>query len=235
MKDAEPGPMESEAIDKAVCSVDAPSRVMISIIGENSFNNELLANFLHEQTGIAYRCLFPDDLNTAIDHPADCISLIFLNCTGLAVQDLWSLLLKDRRFGCNNCLMVLDHVDSRWQIEQQAINCGVRGILYDHQDLELYPRAVRAILEGELWYPRKTLEECLTTDFAVPQMLKEQLLNLTLREREVLGLLASGLSNQDIARKLCVSRHTVKTHTYNIYKKINVTNRLHAMLWLSKI
>lgn len=229
-----PDSMESEVIDKSAGCAEAPSRALISIVGENSFNNELLANFLHEQTGIACRCLFLDDFKNAIDQSADDISLIFLNCTGLAVRDLWSLLLADRRLGCNHCLVVLDHVDSEWRIEQQAINCGVRGILYDHQDLELYPRAVHAILDGELWYPRKVLEECLLADFAVPQMFKEQLLSLTLREREVLGLLASGLNNQDIARKLCVSRHTVKTHTYNIYKKINVTNRLHAMLWLTK-
>jgi LuxR family transcriptional regulator, positive regulator of biofilm formation len=226
--------MKSEAVYKAVGCAEALSRVLISVVGKNAFNNELLANFLHEQTGIGCRCLFPDDFETAIDQSADRISLIFLNCTGMAVRDLWSLLLKDRSFSCNSRLIVLDHVDSQWRIELQAINCGVRGILYDQQDLELYPRAARAVLEGELWYPRKTLEECLMTDFAAPQMLNEQLLNLTLREREVLGLLASGLSNQDIATKLCVSRHTVKTHTYNIYKKINVTNRLHATLWLLK-
>lgn len=225
-------PMASEALDIAGGGAEAPSRALISIVGENPFNNELLANFLNEQTGISCRCLYLDDLKTAVEQSGYHIGLIFLNCTGLVVPDLWSLLLNDRGFGCNNCLIVLHHVDPEWRIEVQAINCGVRGILYKHQDLELYPRAVRAIIEGELWYPRKILEECLQADYIVPQMFKEQLLNLTQREREVLGLLASGMSNQNIARKLCVSHHTVKTHTYNIYKKINVTNRLHATLWL---
>ncbi len=225
--------MESETPEKVISQAEAELRVVIFIVGENSFNNELLANFLQDKTAMTCRCIFPEEFKTAVNQASGHIGLFFLNCTGMAVRNLWSLLHIERQYSCKQGLIVLDHVNSHWRIEQQAINCGVRGILYDHQDLELYPRAVRAILDGELWYPRKVLEERLRAGTSPLQMTKEQLLTLTMREREILGLLASGLSNQDIAQRLCVSRHTVKTHTYNIYKKINVTNRLHASRWLS--
>ena len=52
---------------------------------------------------------------------------------------------------------------------------------------------------------------------------------LTERELEVLGLLAKGLANKQIAAALGISEHTVKFHVSSIYQKLNVTNRTEAV------
>lgn len=58
----------------------------------------------------------------------------------------------------------------------------------------------------------------------------QQLSNpLTRREIEILGLLAPGLVNKEIAAKLCISPETVKKHSQHIYRKLNVSNRRHAV------
>lgn len=51
---------------------------------------------------------------------------------------------------------------------------------------------------------------------------------LTGRELEVLLYIVDGLSNKDIAEKLCITHHTVKAHLTNIFRKLGVENRTQA-------
>lgn len=53
---------------------------------------------------------------------------------------------------------------------------------------------------------------------------------LSMREREVLALLAGGLSNKELARRLNVSENTIKTHLANVYGKLGVEGRVQAVM-----
>ena len=53
---------------------------------------------------------------------------------------------------------------------------------------------------------------------------------LTAREREILGLMAAGMTNPQIAAQLVIGAGTVKTHTLNIYRKLEVANRTQAIV-----
>lgn len=57
----------------------------------------------------------------------------------------------------------------------------------------------------------------------------EDKLNLTNREREVLLLVCKGLSNEEIAKRLIVTTHTVKKHLANVYLKLGVIRRAQAI------
>jgi DNA-binding CsgD family transcriptional regulator len=54
-------------------------------------------------------------------------------------------------------------------------------------------------------------------------------LGITPREHEILGLIAEGLSNREIAEKLFVSENTVKTHSSRLFDKMSVNRRVHAI------
>lgn len=58
--------------------------------------------------------------------------------------------------------------------------------------------------------------------------------NLTSREKEVLALIAEGLINREIAKRLYISEKTVKNHVSNIFKKLNVTDRTQAAIYAYK-
>jgi len=56
--------------------------------------------------------------------------------------------------------------------------------------------------------------------------------SLTLREREILSLAGKGLSNAEIAERLSLSPHTIKSHIHNLLRKIGATNRAEAAFLL---
>jgi DNA-binding NarL/FixJ family response regulator len=64
----------------------------------------------------------------------------------------------------------------------------------------------------------------VATAFVVDSVRREKL-GVTPRELEILGLIAAGMSNREIAEKLCVSENTVKTHSSRLFDKLNARRR----------
>jgi len=90
---------------------------------------------------------------------------------------------------------------------------------------------IRKVLEGEYWIPRHLL--CDLVNYyrkGGEHHLRNQTL-LTVREQEIIRYLMTGASNTEIADSLFVSEHTIKSHLYNVFKKLNVKNRLQAVSW----
>lgn len=98
---------------------------------------------------------------------------------------------------------------------------GCAGVLaFDAADVTVR-RAVRAILEGELWMPRRVLSR-LALEGAGRQAGRK----LTRRESEILSLIRTGLSNQQIANRLFISRETVRWHIRSLYAKSSEARRM---------
>ena len=94
--------------------------------------------------------------------------------------------------------------------------------------------AVRVIASGEaLLAP--TVTRRLLADFVRsrpgPRHDAGALTSLTARESDTLALLAEGLSNAQIAARLVVSEHTVKTHVSNVFLKLALRDRVHAVIY----
>lgn len=107
----------------------------------------------------------------------------------------------------------------------------LRGIFYRHDNIELICKGILHIYQGHLWMSRSLTSQLI--EFYRQQQINtyKPAGNLTQREREIIGLMGSGATNQEIAERLFLSEHTVKSHIYNIFKKINVNNRTQAVNW----
>ena len=126
-------------------------------------------------------------------------------------------------------LLLLDTADE--EIEFQAIRSGGRGCVSNTSDLDTLVKAIGAVGRGEIWISRRVASRLISKLLQAETPDGATSNGLTPQEWKVLGLLAVGSRNKEIANRLSVSENTVKTHLYTIYRKINVDCRLAATLY----
>jgi len=108
----------------------------------------------------------------------------------------------------------------------EAIDAGASGfILKDAAPSELVG-AIRSAARGEAPLDPRVARAVMSR-----RQENQPLQEMTAREREVLALVAAGLSNKLIARRLGITEATVKAHLTHIYRRIGVDSRVQAALW----
>ena len=121
--------------------------------------------------------------------------------------------------------------------ELEVLRRGAKGYSGPVESEQLF-KMVDKVQEGEVWAGRKTIGALLdeyqsaTNDSATREhaVSARDLQRLTSRERQILGLLADGLSNKEIANALSVSVSTIKAHLTKIFRKLGQSDRVRLAL-----
>jgi len=106
-----------------------------------------------------------------------------------------------------------------------ALRAGARGLVFKRFAIETLMTAIHAVMEGHVWLP-PALQAEITTRLREPAGV-----SLTRREREIVRHVALGLRNAEVAKRLCVSEGTVKTHLNNIFQKLGLRDRVELALY----
>ena len=207
--------------------------VEVHIVGPNILQNDLLKSYLENEMAVC--CRYHGQLMQLSMTTGEFGTrrMIMIDCDARESIDPWSEFELNQFTLSNPAYIAFYNVHPEAKLEQVAMERGIRGIFYVEESYKVLPRAIHAILEGELWFKRKALSECVMNG-KNHTVQADGSANLTEREREILLMIAKGAGNQKISDAMRISLHTVKAHIYNIYKKLNLKDRLQATLWVSR-
>jgi DNA-binding NarL/FixJ family response regulator len=116
----------------------------------------------------------------------------------------------------------------------EALRAGASGFLLKDASPEDIVAAIRTVARGDALLDPAVTASVIGQFAALPsprEDLKAQADELTARERQVLSLMARGLSNGEIAGELVVSEGTVKTHVGQVLRKLGLRDRIQAVIF----
>jgi two-component system nitrate/nitrite response regulator NarL len=129
-------------------------------------------------------------------------------------------------------VLLLDR--SERELIVDAFRAGARGILDRSSDCKTIYKCLRRVHQGQTWATSKELEVVFDAMFRTAGLrvidAKGAML-LSKREEQVVGLVADGLSNRDIAHELGLSEHTIKNHLFRIFEKLGISSRVELVLY----
>jgi DNA-binding NarL/FixJ family response regulator len=110
----------------------------------------------------------------------------------------------------------------------EAMNAGASGYILKSATKDELVRAVRAVHQGSGFLQAEVTKPLLLR-LASDAKVESDRTNLTLREIEIVEMLADGNGNREIARALSISEETIKTHLRRIYDKLGASDRAQAV------
>ncbi len=110
---------------------------------------------------------------------------------------------------------------------------GIAGYLRKSDPVQYLVEAVRALAGGEeRWLSPRISQRVLALNQQKDAAVLLEEYDVTPREREVLDLMAKGMTNQEIGDGLFISKNTVRTHVSSVYAKLEIRSRPEVMMWV---
>lgn len=127
---------------------------------------------------------------------------------------------------------IIINVKSRLTTDEVLQFGHLKGLFYKGDSVEEIGKGCSEIINSENWLPRKVAAQLLYHYRNIVEVQSAPAtVDLTAREIHILRSLMTGASNNQIAEDLFISEFTVKSHLYQIFKKLSVKNRVQASAW----
>ena len=199
--------------------------IRVAIIDDNRLVREALTALLNRLP----------DIRVVSSDVADSASLaetkpdVLLLDVGLRDQDSLRVAATLRQENPDAKIVVMDLLPVNEEI-REYVNAGVSGFVLKDASFDEFIATIRAVAGGTKVLPPRMTESLFSqiakeVDGQEPANVLEAV-RMTPREREVIDLIGEGLSNKEIAQRLNIATHTVKSHVRNVMEKLALHTRL---------
>ncbi|WP_420589673.1 LuxR C-terminal-related transcriptional regulator [Bacterioplanoides sp.] len=205
-----------------------PGRRII-LFGQQNLQNSILIGFIHQRTNIDCQLVnqpqWREEWNT---YPCKTLALIDAeSARPEKIQELLEAIYEQPM----DVMVAFFNTPPGHAMERMIVWPMVNGLFYRDSSQQQLSKGIQGMFSGEYWLPRQLMAQYLERTRHKPRRMSAHAALLTKREKQILKLTATGATNTEIAEQLNVSMHTVKTHIYNLFKKIGASNRIQAVNW----
>jgi len=199
--------------------------ITVAIIDDNRLVRDALTVMLHQLPDMRVVAnAHADSAALAVTRPQ-----VLLLDVGLADEDSLETAAAIKKEFPDSAIIVMDLLPANEEISE-FVTAGVSGFVLKDTTFEEFVATIRSVAAGNKVLPPRMTDTLFSQIARVaaatePEKVSEDV-RMTRREREVIDLIGEGLSNKEIAQRLNIATHTVKSHVRNVMEKLALHTRL---------
>ncbi len=207
-------------------SVSQPRQLLL--VTHPSVQANAFANYLSDLLSVFVSV---HNINTPLVQrlPRATVVLFDIAISNKKLNGIWQDIIQSQ---LENPRLLIINSAQKYELYEMAKWPALYGIFRHDDDESRLIEGVKAVLHGEQTAELSVMHPAM---YAVEHTSsKSDNIPLTERECEILNELRHGATNMDIARALFISENTVRTHLYNVFRKLSVKNRTQAVSWANE-
>ena len=198
----------------------------VVLVSDTNSQSQLFMEYIAEQLACRIFAAAPDGTLDGVESGKILVLLDAADVDASGMQQWQTRTAQD-----NGAILAALNLRDEDQAAEVLGSLHLKGVFYRRDSMKLICKGIATLLDDGLWMSRSLMERLIELDRRRQLSAYRPGCGLTHRELEIIGLLGSGASNIEIADTLFLSEHTVKSHLYNIFRKIDVRNRIQATNW----
>lgn len=203
-------------------------RIRVMVIDDNRLVREGLGALLNAQPDLKVVAA-AEDVTTGLSQSLQFAPHVVLVDAGLENGDSCRFVETLRKTAPESKVIVMDLLPAPEEVIE-FVQAGASGFIMKDATLEDFVGTIRSVAQGADVVP-PALTGTLLSHIAQQAAVRREpdvtdAVRMTKREREIMNLIAEGLSNKEIAQRLSIATYTVKSHVHNILEKLALHSRL---------